>query len=101
MWNLTSKTIFIATAGGKLGNPTAVKVNKTTVRLKAKKTFKLQASMKKKKSVKQYRKIRCESSKTSVAAVSSTGMIKAVGKGTCYVYAYAQNGLFKKVKIIV
>jgi uncharacterized protein YjdB len=97
----TSKTIFITTAGGKRGNPTAVKVNKSTVRLKAGKSFKLQASIKKKRSVKQYRKIRFESGNTSVATVSSTGMIKAAGKGTCYVYAYAQNGLFKKVKVTV
>ena len=57
--------------------------------------------MKKKKFVKQYKKIRFESGNTSVATVSSTGTIKAAGKGSCYVYAYAQNGLFKKVNITV
>lgn len=97
----TSKTIFIATAGGKIGNPTAVKVNKTLVRLKAKKTFKLRATMKNKKPVKRYRKISYESSKPTVAKVSKTGKIKGLKKGTCYVYAYAQNGLFKKVKVSV
>ena len=36
-----------------------------------------------------------------VATVSKKGVIKAKGKGICYVYAYAQNGVFKKDKIIV
>ena len=27
-------------------------------------------------------------------------MIKAKSKGTCYVYAYAQNGVFKKIKVV-
>ena len=27
--------------------------------------------------------------------------IKAVGKGTCYVYAYTQNGVYAKVKVTV
>ncbi len=28
-------------------------------------------------------------------------LIKAVGKGTCHVYAYTQNGVFAKVKVTV
>ena len=36
-----------------------------------------------------------------VATVSKKGVIKAKGKGKCYVYAYAQNGVFRKIKIIV
>ena len=71
------------------------------VRLKAKKTFKLRATMKNKKPVKRYRKISYESSKPTVAKVSKTGKIKGLKKGTCYVYAYAQNGLFKKIEVRV
>ena len=26
---------------------------------------------------------------------------KARKKGTCYVYAYAQNGVYKKIKVVV
>ena len=33
--------------------------------------------------------------------VSSKGVIKATGKGSCYVYAYTQNGVFAKVKVTV
>ena len=42
-----------------------------------------------------------ESSNTSIATVNNEGKIVAVGKGTCYVYAYAQNGVYKKIKITV
>ena len=97
----TSKTILIASAGGRIGNPTAVKVNKTAVHLSAGKTFKLKSSYKEEKPVKLCRKICYESSNPAVAKASRTGRIKAVAKGTCYVYAYAQNGLFKKVKVTV
>ena len=41
------------------------------------------------------------SSKKTVATVTSKGVIKAVGKGTCYVYAYTQNGVFAKIKVTV
>ena len=97
----TSKTIYIASAGGRIGNPTAVAVNKTVVRLKAGKTVKLKASIKKEKPVKKRRKICYESSNPAVAKVSKAGKIKAVANGQCYVYVYAQNGLFKRVKVVV
>ena len=32
---------------------------------------------------------------------SKPAIIKAKKKGTCYVYTYAQNGVYKKIKIIV
>lgn len=31
----------------------------------------------------------------------SKGVVKAKKKGTCYIYAYAQNGVYKKIKITV
>ena len=37
-----------------------------------------------------------ESSNPKVATVSAKGMIKAKKKGTCYIFAYSQNGLYKK-----
>ena len=36
-----------------------------------------------------------------VAAVSSKGVITAKAAGICYVYAYAQNGVFKTIKVTV
>ena len=38
---------------------------------------------------------------TSIATVSSKGVIKGKKKGTCYVYVYAQNGVYKKIKVTV
>ena len=48
-----------------------------------------------------HRKIAYESSNEAVATVSSTGVIKAKKKGSCYIYVYTQNGLSKKIKIKV
>ena len=72
--------------------------------MKKGKTFSLKAKAvpaSKKLKVKRHRKIKYESSKTSIATVSSKGVIKAKRKGTCYVYAYAQNGFAAKVKVTV
>ena len=102
----TSKTIHAATIGGKVGNDKKVttKAKKNKVSLKAGKTFKLKAKTKaasKKLKVKKHRAVAYESSDTSVATVSSKGVIKAVGKGECEVYAYAQNGVSVKIKVKV
>ena len=42
-----------------------------------------------------------ESSNINIATVSKKGVVKAKKKGKCYIYAYAQNGVFRKIKIIV
>ena len=44
-----------------------------------------------------HRKIAYESSNEAVATVSSTGVIKAKKKGSCYIYVYTQDGLSKKI----
>lgn len=102
----SSKTIHAAVKSAKIGNyksvTTAAKKNK--VAIKKGKTFKLKAkavAQSGKLKVKSHRKILYESSKTSVATVSKKGVIKAKKKGTCYVYAYAQNGVFAKIKVTV
>ena len=94
-----SKTLHIATKGGKYGNVSKVTAKKPKT-LKAGKKFKLKAKQIGSK-VKKHRKICYESTNPSVATVSSSGTVKAKGKGTCYVYAYAQNGMYKKIKIKV
>ena len=98
-----SKTIHAFTEGGKVANYKKVKVNKTKATLKKGKTFKIKAKLVKpsKKKVKKHLGIRYESDNTAVATVASNGKVKAVGKGSCYVYAYAQNGICSKVKITV
>ncbi len=96
----TSKTIHVATDGGKKGNNTKVKLSKTKLSLAAGKSKKIKATLKSKKKVVVHRKVAWESDNVSVATVKN-GKITAVGKGTCYIYAYAQNGVSAKIKITV
>ena len=100
-----SKVIHVATKGGKVTNYKSLKLNKTSKTLKKGKTFKLKVTkktkMNKKGTVKNHRKIKFESANTKIATVNAKGKIKAKKKGTTYVYAYAQNGVFKRIKIKV
>ena len=96
----TSKTIHVTTDGGKKGNNTKVKLSKTKLSLAAGKSKKIKATLKYNKKVASHRKVAWESDNVSVATVKN-GKITAVGKGTCYVYAYAQNGVSAKIKVTV
>ena len=96
-----SKTLHIATAGGKYGNHKKVTISKKKLTLKkgTSKKLKAKAYIGKLK-VKVHRSIRWESSNPNVVTVKK-GKIKAVGKGTAKIYAYAQNGKFAKCKVTV
>lgn len=92
----------ITTLGGKYGVAKAVKLNKSKVKIKKGKTFKIKASeIKKDKKIKRHRAICYESSNTKIATVNSKGKIKAKKKGKCTIYVYAQNGVYKTVKVTV
>lgn len=102
----TSKTVHVATSGGKVGNykkvTTAAKKNKANV--KVKKKFKLKAkavAASKKLKVKKHRAIQYESANPKVATVNKKGVITGKKKGTCYVYAYSQSGVAAKIKVTV
>ena len=102
----TSKTIHVATKGGKVGNSKAVttKAKNGKFTLKKGKSFKLGAKavpQSTKLTVKKHRAIAFETSNKKIATVSKKGVVKAKAKGTCYVYAYAQNGVAKKIKVTV
>ena len=104
----TSKTVHAATKGGKVGNHKKVTVSKAVTKkakkLKKGKTLKLKAKavpQARKLKVKKHRAIKYETSNAAVAQVNSKGTVKGVGKGTCYIYAYAQNGVFRKIKVTV
>ena len=102
----TSKTLHIATLGSKKkANPTGITTaaKNDQVSIKVKKKFKLKAVATKAKNttVKNHRKVKYESSMPTIATVTKKGVIKGKKAGTCYVYAYAQNGLYKKVKVTV
>ena len=45
--------------------------------------------------------MRFESTNKKIATVSAKGVVKGKKAGTCYVYAYSQNGIAKRVKVIV
>ncbi|MGN0709397.1 MAG: BspA family leucine-rich repeat surface protein [Anaerovoracaceae bacterium] len=102
-----SRTIHVATAGGKVGNYRSVKVTNVTGGKKSLKqgaSFKLKAEPVKqsgKLKVKVHRGLRYESSNTKIATVSSKGVIKAKAKGACCVYVYAQSGKYAKVNVTV
>ena len=99
-----SKLIHVATKGGKVGNCKKLKVNKSKVNLKQGRKFKLkvkQIAKSKKVKLKKHRKTAFESDNQDVAVVSKKGVITAKKKGKCSVYVYAQNGVYKQVKVTV
>ena len=66
------------------------------------KTFAIQAEqVAKDRKIKKYAAIRYESANSKFAVVNSKGMIRAKSKGTCYIYVYAQNGVYKRIKVTV
>ena len=104
----TSKTIHVATSGGKYTNPKSVAVTKKAakgkVTLKSGKSIALKAKpVKANKKLKwqNHRGIKYESSDKNIAVVNDKGKITAKKKGKCIVYAYAQNGVFKKIAVTV
>lgn len=102
----TSRTVHAASSGGKPGNSKSVftKAKKNKVVIKVKKKFKLAAKDKPVSAlhkVQHHRKICYESTNKAVAAVSKKGVITGKKKGKCTIYAYAQNGVFCKVKVTV
>ena len=51
--------------------------------------------------IKKHRKVSFESSNPEIATVSKSGKITALKRGKCTIYAYAQNGVYKKVKVTI
>lgn len=89
-----------------LTNPKSIKVNKTSVSIANGKTATIEATVTKVRSGlgfpdKHEARVRYLTTNKKIAKVNSAGRITAKSKGTCYVYAYAQNGLWKTVKVTV
>lgn len=105
----TSISVHAVTKGGNYGVAKAVSVTKignkknvTEVILKKGKTAQITAAeVKKDKKIKHHRKLCYESSNPNVATVTAKGMIKAIGKGSCTVWVYAQNGVYKAITVTV
>ena len=108
----SSKTIHVYTKGGKYTNHKSVIVKKGSKSVKSVVVkrggavnldavgVKAKASLKYKNHTKSSG-IRFESTNVKVATVSAKGVVKGKKAGTCYVYAYSQNGVGKKVKVTV
>ena len=98
----TSKTVYAATSGSKYGNPSKVTAGKRKLIMKAGKREKITAQVTNSTGkVKKRRKLSWESTNEAVATVNKNGRIKTVSAGTCYVFAYAQNGIMARIKVTV
>ncbi len=100
-----SNKAHVATAGGKYTNVKKLKVSDETVSLRVGGSRTVSATYTlidpSKKLAKHMRKIRFKSSDKSVAKVDINGEIRGIGEGTCYVYAYGSNGVYKKIVVNV
>ncbi len=108
-----SPIIHTITNGGKYGVAKEVKIksigkkayNTTkTISLSLHKNQKVKVNAKEVKGSKpiwNHRGICFESSNRKIARISKNGVLKAVGKGCCTIYAYAQNGVSVKIKLEV
>lgn len=89
-----AKSISVISIGGKK--------NISEITLKKGKTAKIQAKeIGTGKVIRHHRGIRYESSNTKIATVTKEGTIQAKGKGKCYVWVYAQNGVYKTIPVTV
>ena len=86
-------------------NTRSVKLNRTILTLKSGRGSTLKAKLKGVKPgmklLDHVPKVRWYSTDANVATVDDGGTVKAVGKGTCTVYAIANNGVRSKVKVTV
>ncbi len=101
-----SKMIHVSTKGSKYGNFKKVSVTKAVLtkakKLKKGKSLTLGAkAVKASSKAKIHVKLRYQTSNKKVATVSGKGVIKGVSKGSCYVFVYAQNGVYKKIPVTV
>lgn len=99
----TSLTLHSRTGSKNIANPTEIKVPKSTITLKKGKTAEIHAKaiFPKGKKVKAHVGVRYVVLNTDIATVSSSGKIKAKKKGKCTVYVVAQNGVSKKLTVVV
>ena len=105
----TSVSIHVITQGSKYGIAKSVSVTKIgnkknalKITLKKGKTAQIVAKeIKKDKKIRHHRNLCYESSNTAVATVTPEGLIQAVGKGTCTIWVYAQNGVYVALTVTV
>ena len=105
----TSASIHAVTQGGKKGVAKSVSVTVagknssiSQITLEKGQTVQIEAvEIRKDKPISRHRAIKYESSNKKVATVSSTGVITAKEKGTCKIWVYTQNGVYKVITVTV
>ena len=114
----TSRTLYAVTKGSSKTNPKKLQMSELKTggkKLKGKKasaalrklkvgkkaTLKIKVVKESSGKVKQYRKLQYETSDARVATINQKGVIQAVGKGSCSIYVFAQNGVSLCLKITV
>ena len=101
----TSNQIHLVTKGGKYTNVKKLKSSVSKVTLKKGKTKTLKITQtyaeKNKKLVAHMRPLTYTTSDKKVATVTKKGVIKAKGKGSCYIYITAYSGVYTRVKVTV
>ncbi|MCM1158015.1 MAG: Ig-like domain-containing protein [Bacteroidales bacterium] len=103
-----SQMLYVAGAENtQYTNAKSIKLSQKTYVLKRKETADIKAVVKPQdKSKKLFRKknvgvLRYRTTNKKIAVVTKTGRIKAVGKGRCFVYVTAMNGVNAKVRVRV
>ena len=98
----SSKFIYVSTKGNKkCANYKKVKAKSLTMKKGKTASIKGKAIAPRHQKVKKKVGLRYESTNPLVVKVSSKGKLRALKKGTAYIYAFAQNGVVKKVKVRV
>ncbi len=100
----TQKNYTIGAGSSKNSDAKKITVKKGVYNIPVGKTDQNKAKVKTrsgKKQVNNAKGIRYISSDTAVAAVNGKGKILGVGKGSCYIYVIASNGLTKKLLVNV
>ena len=101
---MTSKVIHTITDSKTYANPTEVTSKTSSLKLEEgkSKTVTFKVVLPKNKKLKEHAALlRYESSNKEIATVNSKGKVTAKTKGTSYIYAYAQNGVYRRIKVTV
>ncbi|TAH70371.1 MAG: hypothetical protein EWM47_05415 [Anaerolineaceae bacterium] len=101
---MTSKVVHSIFNGKTYADPLRVTLDMTSFNLAVGEDTILTGNvvLQKDKKLKAHTKvIRYESSNNEIATVNNMGEVTTKAVGTCYIYSYAQNGVYKKIKVTV
>ncbi len=100
-----SYTLHVSSFNHSHTNAKSIEVYKKKYYLLEKESVKIKAKIikqeKNKPLLEHTKTFRYESSDSSIAKVGKNGKIKAKSEGSCYIYVIANNGVYRKIKVIV